>query len=84
MDYIFCVQVLNSEANVYEYLPDQVVNEWFDNLALTQLLLPLNHGIQVANGAVLKNQIDFLVFYKRIDISYNIRVFKHTHYLYLV
>lgn len=47
------MQVLYSEAHVYEYLPYEVVHEGFDHLTLAELLLPLDHGIKIADRTVL-------------------------------
>lgn len=62
MNDVFCVQVLDAEADVYEDFPYEVVHEWLDNFTLAQLLLPLDQSVEVTNRTVLKHKVDFLVF----------------------
>ena len=61
MDNILAVKVLNTEADVYEYFPDQVVNERLHFFASSGLLLSLYHCVQIADWTVLEYYVNFLV-----------------------
>ena len=64
---IFGVKVFNTEAQVNEYLPYDVVHKW-----LREYFLLFNEGVQVAHWTVLQHYVDFLAIYEAVEVSHNV------------
>ena len=79
MNDVFRMQVLQTKANVDEYFPDEILNEWF-----ASLFLLCDHWVQISEGTVLNHDVDFLIVYKRVKVSYYIRWFQLMHHLNLL
>jgi hypothetical protein len=62
------VQIISSEADVYEYLPDKVFNQTFT-------VLLFNVAAQIMVLTVLHHDVDLIIENKRVDVAYNIIIF---------
>lgn len=68
------MKVLHSQAQIYENLPEHIVNEWF-----VCNFLFLDQRVEVPHRAVLEDNIDFLSIDETIKVSNDVLRIHYLH-----